>query len=365
MLAPDGRCKTLDAAADGYTRAEAAVLVMLQEASAGGAGASAGQAMALLLAGTAVNQDGRSSSLTAPHGPSQQAVVVAAAGAAALGPAEFGAVEMHGTGGEGQAGREQRVLFDKVGRFAATASKLQDKLLSSNLPAALQANCRSAWPAFFCLAGTALGDPIEVGALAAIIKRPPGTGAPATELAAAKSCFGHAETAAGLVGVSRAVARLQGLARSPVLHLISLNSYVSGVLEDSSSCGSSFAASWQAAPGLLPSSGSLHAGCSAFAFQGTNAHAALSSQLAPAGQQARAQAGGDAAWQRRRYWYQTAPHHLLSAVAVGAGSLSFSAAFEVALGRPALAFLWEHQVSWLCCSGQACMLCRLSCACGS
>ncbi|KAL4457258.1 hypothetical protein ABPG75_012123 [Micractinium tetrahymenae] len=71
----------------------------------------------------------------------------------------------------------------------------------------------------------------------------------------------------------------------------------------------------------------------------------LSCQLAPAAQQAATGgAAAEAAWQRRRYWYQPAPHHLLSSVVVGAGSFSFSAAFEVALGRPVLAFLWEHQV---------------------
>ena len=99
MMAPDGRCKALDAAADGYVRSEAAVVLLLQAAAVGClvAGSCAGAA-ALLLAGTAVNQDGRCSSLTAPHGPSQQAVVVAAAGAARLTAADLGGVEMHGTG---------------------------------------------------------------------------------------------------------------------------------------------------------------------------------------------------------------------------------------------------------------------------
>lgn len=97
MMAPDGRCKALDAGADGYVRSEAAVLILLQAASAASDSCS-GQLNALLLCGTAVNQDGRSSSLTAPHGPSQQAVVAAAASAAGMAPGQLHAVEMHGTG---------------------------------------------------------------------------------------------------------------------------------------------------------------------------------------------------------------------------------------------------------------------------
>ncbi len=66
MLAPDGRCKTLDAAADGYVRADAVgVLLLRQTAAATG--------VLAVLTGSAVNQDGRSSSLTAPNGCGVQA----------------------------------------------------------------------------------------------------------------------------------------------------------------------------------------------------------------------------------------------------------------------------------------------------
>ena len=83
MLSPDGRCKALDAAADGYGRSEAVGVLLLAlwpvtEApvrlaalSAGGRSDAAAAPLAML-AGTAVNQDGRSSSLTAPNGPAQQ-----------------------------------------------------------------------------------------------------------------------------------------------------------------------------------------------------------------------------------------------------------------------------------------------------
>merc|ERR1712078_515363 len=61
MLARDGRCKTLDSSSDGYVRGE------------GSAGLS--QTISVVVCGTAVNQDGRSSSLTAPNGPAQQGVI--------------------------------------------------------------------------------------------------------------------------------------------------------------------------------------------------------------------------------------------------------------------------------------------------
>lgn len=78
MLTNDGRCKTLDAAADGYVRGEACVVHLLEsvrpeELSVGSETAIAAQ-HAIVIRGTAVNQDGRSSSLTAPNGPSQQQV---------------------------------------------------------------------------------------------------------------------------------------------------------------------------------------------------------------------------------------------------------------------------------------------------
>ena len=65
---PSGRCKTLDADADGYVRAEACRAILVR----------GGEKSTAIVAGAAVNQDGRSSSLTAPNGPSQTAAIRAA-----------------------------------------------------------------------------------------------------------------------------------------------------------------------------------------------------------------------------------------------------------------------------------------------
>ena len=72
MMAPDGRCKTFDASADGYVRGEGcgvAVLKRLSDAFADG------DRILCVIRGSAVNQDGRSNGLTAPNGPAQETVI--------------------------------------------------------------------------------------------------------------------------------------------------------------------------------------------------------------------------------------------------------------------------------------------------
>ena len=93
MNAPDGRCKTLDASADGYVRGEAVEVLLLRVVSDGDAAPAS-----VYLLGSAVNQDGRSSSLTAPNGPAQQAVVRAALLGGALAPSAIFTLQLHGTG---------------------------------------------------------------------------------------------------------------------------------------------------------------------------------------------------------------------------------------------------------------------------
>ena len=95
MMAPDGRCKTFDAAADGYVRAEGGVVLMMKlEADA----RAAGDRILAVVRGSAINQDGRSNGITAPNGPSQEAVIRAALANAGATPSDIGYVEAHGTG---------------------------------------------------------------------------------------------------------------------------------------------------------------------------------------------------------------------------------------------------------------------------
>ena len=75
MMAPDGRCKTFDASANGYARGEGCGMVLLKRLSDAVAD---GDRILALVRGTAVNHDGRSNGLSAPNGPAQEAVIRAA-----------------------------------------------------------------------------------------------------------------------------------------------------------------------------------------------------------------------------------------------------------------------------------------------
>lgn len=77
--------------------------------------------------------------------------------------------------------------------------------------------------------GTPLGDPIETGAAAAALMGAPGRSQPLL-LASAKSLAGHAEPAAGTVGLISLVAALASCQRQPVLHLRMLNPLVASAL---------------------------------------------------------------------------------------------------------------------------------------
>lgn len=164
MMAPDGRCKTFDAAADGYVRAEGGVVLMMKlEADA----RAAGDRILAVVRGSAINQDGRSSGITAPNGPSQEAVIRAALANAGAMPGDIGYVEAHGT-------------------------------------------------------GTPLGDPIEIGALQAVYGQPGRT----LPVGSIKTNIGHAEGAAGLAGVAKVILALQKGSIPPSLNFKTGNPHI-------------------------------------------------------------------------------------------------------------------------------------------
>jgi acyl transferase domain-containing protein/aryl carrier-like protein len=90
-LAPDGRCKTFDASADGYGRGEGAGLFVLQRPE------DAAQPLALIL-GSATNHNGAGAGLTVPSGEAQREVIAAALADAGISAERVGYLEAHGTG---------------------------------------------------------------------------------------------------------------------------------------------------------------------------------------------------------------------------------------------------------------------------
>lgn len=164
MLAPDGRCKTFDANANGYVRGEGCGVVILKRLSDA---YENGDIILAVIKGSAVNQDGRSNGLTAPNGLAQQAVIRQALANAGIAPAELDYVEAHGT-------------------------------------------------------GTSLGDPIEVNALKEVLM----AGRQSHQLAyigSVKTNIGHLEAAAGIAGLIKVVIALQHQVIPANLHLQKLN----------------------------------------------------------------------------------------------------------------------------------------------
>lgn len=167
MLAPDGRCKVFDDSADGYVRAEGAVMLLLKPLREAVADRNRIHAV---IRGSAVNHGGQAAGLTVPN-PQRQATLLASAWRdARVVPQDVSYIEAHGT-------------------------------------------------------GTSLGDPIEVeGMQSAFAAALPAEATARCDIGSIKSNIGHMESAAGLAGVLKVIVAMERRRLPASLHVATLNS---------------------------------------------------------------------------------------------------------------------------------------------
>jgi polyketide synthase 12/epothilone polyketide synthase D len=113
LLSPTGRCRAFDAAADGFVRGEGAGIVVLKPLSAA---RRDNDRVYATIRGTAVNQDGRTPSLTMPSFDAQAAAIREALGQANVAGAMVQYVEAHGPGTQVGDPIEARALGTALGR---------------------------------------------------------------------------------------------------------------------------------------------------------------------------------------------------------------------------------------------------------
>lgn len=200
MLSPKGRCLTFDVGANGYARGDGFSGAYLKPSD----DEEDSMKQIACLMGCAVNQDGRSATLTAPNGMAQQAVIRNSLREAGVSASQITIGECHGT-------------------------------------------------------GTALGDPIEVGAYRGVME-PRELPVLATS---AKSNIGHLECCAGLTGLLKCCHMVNSSCAAPNVHLYEINPHL-----DINGFPVYFETE-HADTGLY----SNYAGVSSFGFSGTNARA--------------------------------------------------------------------------------------------
>jgi len=204
-LSPDGHSKSFDASANGYARGEGCGAVVLKRLSDA---QRDNDRILAVIRGVAINQDGASSSFTAPNGSAQQEVMRLALRRSGVQPRDVGYIEAHGT-------------------------------------------------------GTALGDPVEAHALGQVY----GAGRSPEDpliIGSVKANIGHLEGAAGIAGLIKIALMLNQEAIPPQIHFHTPNPLISW--DELPIAVPTRQTDWNR------SDTPRRAGLSSFGFSGTNAH---------------------------------------------------------------------------------------------
>jgi len=201
MLSHEGRSFTFNASADGYARGElsGAIIFKVQDYE------STSDSVLCCLAGSQANQDGRSASLSAPNGPAQEKCINAVLREAGLTPTEVDCFECHGT-------------------------------------------------------GTALGDPIEVGAFRKVMSYTPRF--EPMVITSSKSNIAHGEGGAGLAGFFKCCMQVMHCEGAANVHLKTKNPHLD---MEGFPCQ-------MLSEGVTMREDGAYTGVSSFGFGGTNAH---------------------------------------------------------------------------------------------
>ncbi|CAN5383646.1 polyketide synthase Pks13 [soil metagenome] len=205
VLAPDGLIKSFSSDANGYARSEGGGMLVLKRVADA---RRDGDQIIAVIAGSAVNHDGRSNGMLAPNPDAQAEVLRKAYKDAGINPGTVDYIEAHGT-------------------------------------------------------GTILGDPIEADALGRVVGRGRSADQPAL-LGAVKSNVGHLESAAGAASLAKVALALQHDKLPPSINYAGPNPYI-----DFDAIHLKVADTVTDWPRY---SGHAIAGVSGFGFGGANAH---------------------------------------------------------------------------------------------
>jgi acyl transferase domain-containing protein/NADPH:quinone reductase-like Zn-dependent oxidoreductase/acyl carrier protein len=164
MLSPEGRCTPFDEGGKGYARSEGAGVILLKRLSKA---VENGDEILAVVAASAVNCDGKTSSLTVPSAEAQARLLEDVYQKADIHPDEISYIEAHGT-------------------------------------------------------GTQVGDPIETSALAEVLGKRRRAGSP-LPIGSVKSNIGHLEAASGIAGLVKALLVLKHRIIPPTIHLKKVN----------------------------------------------------------------------------------------------------------------------------------------------